>query len=308
MAKQLFHRIRCCFFILLGLLGGAACIAAEHVSAGKIELLTLRSRIFSNTRTIRVWVPPGYYDPSQEQTKYPVFYFTDGIAAFHGRQLDRIAERLIRTKKIPPAIFVGIDNGGSTLESKAPLSDRADEYLPYPDEFLSPPIPSPRGKQFPEFFEDEVRPLGEARYRTQDAIGLAGASYGAAIALYTIMERPGNYHWLLLESPSLYIYNDELLHRADQFRDWPERVYIGAGTNEGEGDVKREMVDDVKRLNKSLHTGTKTCLTIIPGAVHDEDAWRLRLPVALEFLLGNGDCARKGSGTKLKRTKSTSTP
>ena len=107
------------------------------------------------------------------------------------------------------------------------------------------------------------------------------------------MERPGNYHWLLLESPSLYIYNDELLHRADQFRDWPERVYIGAGTNEGEGDVKREMVDDVKRLNKSLHTGTKTCLTIIPGAVHDEDAWRLRLPGALEFLLGNGDCGER---------------
>lgn len=301
MAEQLPRAILRCLLIVSVFLCGTVSFATEQFYPSKLEELILHSKVFSNTRTIRVWVPPGYYDPAQANTKYPVFYFTDGIATFHGRQLDRIAERLIRAKKIPPTIFVGIDNGGSMLESKAPLSDRADEYLPYPDEFLSPPIPSPHGKQFPEFLEQEVRPLVESRYRTADAVGLAGASYGAAIAIYTIMERPGKYRWLLLESPSLYIHNDELLHRAAEPRDWPQRVYIGAGTNEGEGDAKREMVDDVKRLEKSLHTGTKTCLMIVPGAEHDEDAWRARLPVALEFLLGNSDCT-----TKLK--KSTSPP
>jgi len=300
--QNIVHR----FFMMLGLFCAALCSAAGPVSPPKIELLTLHSKVFSNTRTIRVWLPPGYYDRSQAKTTYPVFYFTDGIATFHGRHLDQIAEQLIRANRIPPVIFVGIDNGGSTLESKAPWSDRANEYLPYPDGFLSPPVPNPQGKRFPEFLEQEVRPLVQARYRAQDTIGLAGTSYGAAISIYTIMERPHEYRWLLLESPSLYIGNDELLHRAENFHDWPQRVYVGAGTNEGEGDAKQEMVDDVERLAKSLRGGSKTCVTVVPGADHSEDAWRARLPGALEFLLGKGTCSE--TDPEMKETKSTSQP
>jgi predicted alpha/beta superfamily hydrolase len=161
-----------------------------------------------------------------------VFYFTDGIATFHGRQLDRIANRLVLSGRIPPTIFVGIDNGGSTRESKNPGSDRANEYLPYPDDFLLPPVPNPQGKLFPAFLEEEVRPLVESRYRTSSTIGIAGASYGAAIALFTVMEHPGRYQWLLLESPSLYIANDALLRRSETVQNWPSRVYVGAGTDE----------------------------------------------------------------------------
>ncbi|MGC2194807.1 MAG: alpha/beta hydrolase-fold protein [Terriglobales bacterium] len=269
--------------------------AQNSTPAADPELLTLHSRIFHNTRTIRVWLPPEYHHKAQSNRRYPVFYFTDGIAVFHGRQLDRVAERQIQSGKIPPAIFVGIDNGGSTPESKNPGSDRANEYLPYPDDFLQPPLPKPHGRQFPDFLEKEVRPLIESHYRTTDAVGIAGASYGAAIALFTVMERPGHYRWLLLESPSLYIANDALLHRAETFRQWPQRVYVGAGTDEGEGDAKREMVDDVTRLVNSIRSFTTTCLLIVPGAQHNEDAWRSRLPAALEFLVGDAPCAQTGS-------------
>jgi len=262
----------------------------QAMSAPRIDQLTLHSKIFGNTRTIRVWLPPGYDDALQASSRYPVFYFTDGIATFHGRQLDTTAARLIQAGKIPAAIFVGIDNGGSTRESKHPGSDRANEYLPYPDDSLVPQISAPQGSKFPDFLEREVRPLVESRYRTQDAVGLAGASYGAAIALYTILERPGKYQWLLLESPSLYIDNDHLLRRAAQFHRWPQRIYIGAGTQEGEGDAKREMVDDVKHLANSIGSNANTCVLIAPGAEHNEDAWRFRLPSALQFLLGSGSC------------------
>ena len=88
--------------MMLGLICAAVCFAADPVSQSKIELLTLHSKVFSNTRTIRVWLPPGYYDPSQAKTAYPVFYFTDGIATFDGRHLDQIAEQLIRGNKIRP--------------------------------------------------------------------------------------------------------------------------------------------------------------------------------------------------------------
>jgi predicted alpha/beta superfamily hydrolase len=263
---------------------------AQAPESRGVEILTLRSRIFANTRSLRVWLPPDYQDPKQPDRKYPVFYFTDGIAVFHGRELDRVAKDLIRDRKIPPAIFIGIDNGGSTLESKNPGSDRANEYLPYPDEFLTPPLPHPQGKLFPSFLEEEVRPLVESRYRTNGEVGLAGSSYGGAIALYTVLERPGHYRWLLLESASLYIANHELLRRSAASTKWPTRVYIGAGTNEGEGDSKQEMVRDVNRLKSALQSWTSVCLVVVPGAAHNEGAWRVRLPVALRFLLGNETC------------------
>lgn len=278
-------------FLFLGV--GTVSIAQTR-SAPRVDLLTLHSNIFGNTRTIRVWVPSGYDNASQLKSSYPVFYFTDGIAAFHGRRLDAIATQLIKSGKIPATIFVGVDNGGSTLESKNPGSDRANEYLPYPDDFLIPAVPTPHGSQFPDFLEQEVRPLVESRYRIQqDAVGLAGASYGAAIALYTIMERPGRYRWLLLESPSLYIDNDRLLRRSAQFHQWPSRVYIGAGTQEGKGDAKREMVNDVKRLAGAVGHNSSTCVFIVSGAEHGEDAWRFRLPAALRFLLGSDACPKR---------------
>lgn len=263
---------------------------ASATSSGSMELLTLHSSIFANTRTIRVWLPPGYASPSSASRKYPVFYFTDGIAVFHGRQLDRIAAQLIASGKIPPAIFVGIDNGGSTQESKNPETDRANEYLPFPDEFLNPPLPHPQGKLFPDFFTREVRPLVESRYRVNGEIGLAGSSYGAAIALYTVLQNPASFRWLLLESPSLYIDHDHLLRLSAEQKRWPSRVYIGAGTDEGEGDSKQEMVNDVNRLTRAIQSHTASCTFIVPGAQHNEDAWRNRLPGALEFLLGNRPC------------------
>jgi len=254
-----------------------------------MELLTLHSKVFSNTRTIRVWLPPGYNDSSSRLRQYRVFYFTDGIAVFHGRQLDRIASRLITGHQIEPTIFVGIDNGGSTRESKNPGLDRANEYLPFPDEFLEPPLPKPHGLLFPEFFEREVRPLVESRYRTNQQIGIAGSSYGAVIALYTVLKRPNSYRWLLLESPSLYVDHEALLKLSKEQKQWPDRVYIGAGTREGDGDGQ-EMVNDVKKLKSTIEGHTATCLLIVPGAQHNEEAWRDRLPVALEFLLADRRC------------------
>lgn len=270
--------------------------ASPALSGGSIEFLTLHSKIFANTRTIRVWLPPDYASPASASRKYPVFYFTDGIAVFHGRQLDRIAAQLIAAGKIAPTIFVGIDNGGSTRESKNPGTDRANEYLPFPDQFLTPPLPDPKGKLFPDFFTHEVRPLVESHYRVNGDIGIAGSSYGAAIALYTVLQNPAGYRWLLLESPSLYIDNDRLLRLTEHQKRWPSRIYIGAGTDEGEGDAKQEMVNDVNRLTRAIQNRSDSCTLIVPGAQHNEDAWRSRLPGALEFLLGGSPCPSSQPG------------
>jgi predicted alpha/beta superfamily hydrolase len=278
--------------LLLALHWGPESYAAQghSLAPGTTEELTLTSNTFKNTRTIRVLLPPRYYDPAEKNRKYPVFYFTDGIAVFDGRKLAHIAGQLMLAGEIPPMIFVGMDNGGSTRESQNPGSDRANEYLPFEDKFLEPPLPAPHGRLFPKFLTEEVWPLIENRYRTTNEIGLGGSSYGAEIALYTVMEQPGRYHWLYLESPSLYVHDDELLRRAEAFTKWPQRIYVGAGTAEGAKEDQQEMLDDVKRFARTIEHQTRTCLLIVPGARHEEDAWRVRLPTALKFLLGSGSC------------------
>jgi len=52
--------------------------ALQAYGCSRLDIVPLTSRIFHNTRNLRVWLPPGY-DPSQ---KYPVLYILDGASAF----------------------------------------------------------------------------------------------------------------------------------------------------------------------------------------------------------------------------------
>jgi enterochelin esterase-like enzyme len=269
------------------------------IGSGRVDYVPLHSRIFHNTRLLRVWLPPGYDDDSAATRRYPVVYFGDGVGVFLVRNLPAVADSLTASGAIPPTIFVGIDNGGSTNESRNPVRDRANEYLPYPDqpESWKPPLRHPQGHLFPAFLETEVRPLIQSRFRTLNDpahTGLGGSSYSGAIALYTALARPGQYGLLLLESPSLYIGDRALLRKARAAHAFPSRVYIGAGTAEGATPQARQsMVDDTRALDLLLGdhpASTTVCYVLVAGAEHGEQAWRGRLPNAMSFLLGGAAC------------------
>ena len=115
---------------------------------------------------------------------------------------------------------------------------------------------------------------------------LGGASYGAGIALFTVVEYPGLFGGLLLESPSIYAGDYRILKDAESLRVWPHRIFIGTGT-------VNEPVDDVKRLKKLLQEsglGPKRLQVIVQqGAGHSEKWWAGRFPDALRFLFGTTD-------------------
>jgi predicted alpha/beta superfamily hydrolase len=145
-------------------------------------------------------------------------------------------------------------------------------------------VPKVRGKDYPKFLLEEVMPFINLEYRTDTdpaKTGLGGSSYGAGIALYTVMRHPGHFGKLLLESPSLYAHDNYLLREADRFARWPERVFIGVGSIS-------EPVDDVHRLQDTLRRhglGIPRLLVVEqPGAAHNEEAWAQRFPRALQFL------------------------
>lgn len=268
---------------------------------GDLRFHEFTSKVFANKRMIRVLVPPGYDQSINRNKRYPVLYLNDGQNLFDLRtsefnpmewQVDEVVERLLTKKVIPPIIIVGIDSAGRRM--------RFNEYFPYADEFLAPPMPSPEGDKYPEFLIKEVIPFVNSRYRTEleaESTGIGGSSAGAVAALYAVMKSPGSFGRLLMESPSLYISDGQLLKDSWVVKRWPSRIYLGVGINEGgrancdPKDLRHEAVTDLQQLEQIIRKTDRhkphLKLEIEPCAVHNEAAWARRLPKAIEFLYGS---------------------
>lgn len=256
---------------------------------GDLRLHEFSSRIFHNQRLLRVWLPPRYDAPENQERQYPVFYLNDGQNLFDAStsftgvewQVDQTADRLIRQEVIPPMIFVGIDNAGE---------QRIREYLPYRS--VNPPVLRPLGTRYPDFLAREVMPFIAQRYRVAhgpENTGLGGSSLGGLISLYVAIAMPGVFGHLLLESPSLWVANRRILRERRNFRDWPQKVFLAIGTREvGREDKDKETVQSVRELALTMQRAglneQRLFVDIDEGATHSEGAWAKRFPQALEFL------------------------
>lgn len=262
---------------------------AVPIAGGILHLHELRSRIFKNSRFLRVWTPPGYGEPAG--TRYPVLYLNDGQNLFEAStafggvhwQVGETASRLIAEKKIPPLLIVGIDNTGK---------NRIREYLPWRTPDVKALIV--KGKLYPNFLRREVMPLVESQYAVRpgpEDTGFGGSSLGGLIALYTQIAAPGVFGRLLIESPSLAVAHRKIIYECRRFRTWPERVYLGMGTREL-GDIKKDekIANDARELGTLIAAAglddRRLMVNIEEGAPHSEAAWARRLPGALVFLYG----------------------
>ena len=272
--------------------GPADGVIRVQAATGDLRLHEFRSRIFRNTRFLRVWLPPEYDDPANAELHYPVLYLNDGQNLFEAStsftgvewQVDETADRLIREGVVPPMIIVGMDNGGK---------DRIREYMPHRS--LQPMMLRVQGTRYPAFLFKEVIPFMAGNYRVANGpenTGLGGSSLGALIALYTAAVRPGAIGRLLLESPSLWASNRQLIRLSRSVKRWPERIFLATGTAEaGRKDKDQSMVDDVRELAAILRRvgldDNRLQLVVEDGGTHHESAWARRFPQALGFLFGN---------------------
>ncbi len=260
-------------------------------ATGDLRLHQVSSRIFRNTRFLRVWLPPGYDEAQNAARRYPVLYLNDGqnlfepSTSFTGVEwgVDETADRLIRENAISPMIFVGIDNTGK---------DRLREYMPHRS--MHPRMLRVQGKYYPKFLMNEVMPFVEAHYRVAtgpENTGLGGSSLGGLIALYTAIVQPELIGRLLLESPSLWASNRQIIKDSRAVRIWPERIFLAVGTGEaGSPERSRTVVDDVREFSaivrRAVLSEQRLRLVIQEGAGHNESAWAGRFPEALQFLFG----------------------
>jgi len=265
---------------------------------GDLRLHEFESRVFANKRFLRVWLPPDYDAPQNQERHYPIFYLNDGQNLFEGPtsftgvdwRVDESADLLIREGRIPPLIIVGIDNA---------RAERMKEFLPY--RTYHPPVLRPRGKRYPDFLLNEVMPFLYQHYRIArgpENTGLGGSSLGALMSLYTAMDRPGMFGRRLLESAALSVSNRRLLKYSRYFRQWPQRIFMAIGTREaGREDKDQQVVGDVRELERIMRRAglddQRLLVRIDEGAAHNEGEWAKRFPEALRFLFGSQE--RKGN-------------
>ena len=268
-----------------------------HTVVGVMEIVPFTSKVFHNTRMLRVWLPANYASPRNAQRSYPVMYMQDAqnlfdeATAYAGEwHVDETVEHLVGSFKIPPMIVVGIDNAGDK---------RGSEYLPYYDphnkQYGTPDEKDLRGKDYATFLLTEVIPFVQKRYRVSRGAtntGIGGSSYGGVISLYTVLQHPGIFGHVLIESPTLGIGDGQLLRDAEQAKQLPPKMYLGVGSRETKDpEFSGLVVKDVEALETILRKkgmGPERLKVVVDeGAVHNEAAWSRRLPDALLFLYGH---------------------
>lgn len=273
-------------------------VSAQNVgqNSGRLEIVEFHSEVFNNDRNLRIWLPPAYEDNPDQ--RYPVLYMNDGQNLFETEtsyftfaewRMDETAEALIRANQIEAIVIVGIDNAGR--------QNRPNEYLPWEDVYLTPPVPSPQGRLYPDFLLQEVIPFVEQNYAVQsepEGRGLGGASYGGLISIYTSALFGDQIGRLLLESSSAYVSDRAVLELAEKAETWPGRIYIGIGTHEGQTEClddnfQMEPIADMRDLQSILlrfNPAMPLKIVIEECGIHHEDAYARRLPEALRFLYG----------------------
>lgn len=250
-------------------------------------------------RNVDVWLPPGYGgDPRQ---RYPVLYMHDGQNVFDPAlsytgvdwDVDGAMTRLIAAGRVREAIVVGVWN--------TPL--RFFEYMPRkpvkadslgaggPD---APPVSSNRisSDAYLRFLVDELKPFIDARYRTApgpDDTMIMGSSMGGLISLYAAAEYPQVFggvaavstHWPVGDG----IVIDWLAGQLPDPRS--HRIYYdhGSATLDAAYAPYQQRVDAAMRA-AGYREDDNWLTRRFEGAEHNEAAWRARLDVPLEFLLG----------------------
>jgi enterochelin esterase-like enzyme len=291
-----------------------------HVSAGNIVDLGVFKSKYSAPRRVVVWLPPGYQPHGR---KSAVLYMHDGQNLFDKAtsatgmewEVDEHLSRLIRERKVKPAIVVGIWN----------TPKRRREYLP---EKLFDRLPrdfhakvearyggGPLSAGYLKFLVRELKPAIDRRFNVNTDranTAILGSSMGALISLYAIDEYPDVFgsagmmstHWPLVTNANGKPVTDAdylavsttlagLLPRALPSAA-THRLYFDRGSMTLDSVYPRyqERVDATV-AERGYTPGVHWLTRIFPGQGHDEISWASRLDVPLRFLLPPERLSRK---------------
>ena len=263
---------------------------------------------FVDARNVHVWLPPSY--ASHPYRKYPVLYANDGQNQFDPKEcfigvdwaLDETMTRLITEGKVREAIVVAIWN----------TPKRTREYIP--QKALLSAIGTPRettvrktmndfgsdldqrdwflADAYLKFLVTGLKPFIDKEYRTQPGrrdTFIMGSSAGAMISLYAISEYPKTFGGAACLSTHLPLADGILVEYFKDHLPAPatHKIYFDFGTETLDKTYEPYQIQMAAALEqRGYRSGVNTLTRKFPGDDHSERAWRKRVHVPLEFLLG----------------------
>ena len=282
------------------------------VLSGKIERVEQFQSKYVTVRNIDIWLPEGYPGAG----KYAVLYMHDGQMLYDPSQtwnqqawdIDDVAGQLMANNSVRDVIVVGIWNGGQT---------RHQDYFPQkPFERLmqiekdtviaqlqragrTKDIFWPQSDDYLKFIVKELKPYIDRTYAThtdRQNTFIAGSSMGGLISLYALCEYPKIFggaacistHWVGTFSLENNPIPQAFLSYLDAKLPTPNhhKLYFDCGDQTLDA-LYPEIQAKVDALMKSKGYSDRNWITrYFPGEDHSERAWKKRLHIPLEFLLG----------------------
>jgi len=206
--------------------------------------------------------------------------------------IDEAMRRLTAEQRVSAAIVVGIWN----------TPQRSQEYMPQrPLELRRrkeqgrlgrAAVRKPLSDRYLKFLLTEVKPFLDDHYRTladRENTFIMGSSMGGLISLYAVCEYPHviagagclSTHWPAREG-IVVDYLEKGLPKAGS-----HKLYFDYGTRTVDALYEPYQQEVDKVLRAKGYTQGKDWITLkFEGAEHSERAWRERVHIPLEFLLG----------------------
>jgi predicted alpha/beta superfamily hydrolase len=270
--------------------------SSGHASTvvGNLKLHKIASQCLKQSRTIRVWLPPGY--DANVNLRYSVLYMHDGqncfdraTSAFGNEwEIDEALTKLINEKRIPPMIVVGIDNS---------LANRINEYTYHADRERG----GGQGADYAKFLLTEVKPFVDKTYRThvgRASTFLGGSSLGGLISLDIARRHPDTFAGVIAMSPTIGWAGESLTQEVERDAGGlaGARIWIDTGSRESAapsavgivGSESQRIVAAARRLDEALakHQIDHRLVIDDQHAEHNEPAWASRFPQAIVYILG----------------------
>jgi predicted alpha/beta superfamily hydrolase len=242
---------------------------------------------FNRERMVRVYLPKGYNE--DESRKYPVLYMHDGQNLYKDEDASYgmswgISDFLDESGM--ELIVVGIDCADGY--------QRLDEYGPWKSKAMGEMFTEEKnaiggeGKEYIDFIVHELKPMIDRKYRTNpEGTSIAGSSMGGLISTYAACVYPSIFKKVASVS-SAYWFNqeeiEELIKRSDLSE--VEKFYLDIGTEESTAAIDNQRyIDSSQKVYELLKSKIKHCkFNVVEGAVHNEIAWRNRVPNIFSFL------------------------
>jgi predicted alpha/beta superfamily hydrolase len=298
------------FAMLLGfiLTGGLTGLAQTNGTAltltprvtGTVERFAITNSTWVERRNVDVWLPPSYFTADAATRRYPVLYVHDGQNVFDPATsfigvdwgLDETATRLIAERKIPELIIVAVWNTPQRLSEYMPPRVIAVASEAEAAGAFQAVREKPRGDAYLKFLVTELKLAIDTHYRTltnRAHTHIMGSSMGGLISLAALCDYPEVFGGAAGLSTSWTVAGGIAARELPKQLPDPatHKIYFDYGAEaKDERYEKFQFAVDAQLRAAGYVAGSNWMTKSFPGAEHSERAWRDRVHVPLQFLLG----------------------